>query len=63
MHLDFEVGDIEGVVQRASAAGAKLEGEIRSFNWGRLATMSDPFGHGFCLVQHQGRGYDYVASP
>ena len=25
---------------------------------GRLALLSDPFGHGFCLFELQGRGYD-----
>jgi predicted enzyme related to lactoylglutathione lyase len=60
VHLDFEVTDIEGAVQRALAAGAKLEGKLQSFSWGRLATMSDPFGHGFCVLQFTGRGYDEV---
>jgi len=37
--------------------GAKLEGELQSFSGGRLATMSDPFGHGLCFVQWLGKGY------
>ena len=61
VHIDFEVEDVEQAVKRAAAAGAILEGEIRSFNWGRLATLSDPFGHGFCLIELVGRGYDEVA--
>ena len=61
MHLDFEVADIGTAVERAVAAGARLENEPRSFNWGRLATLSDPFGHGFCLLQFTNRGYDAVA--
>ena len=61
VHLDFVVDDIAAAVQRASAAGATLEGGIRSFNWGRLAVMADPFGHGFCLLQFAGKGYDEVA--
>jgi predicted enzyme related to lactoylglutathione lyase len=61
IHLDFEVDDVEAAVQRALAAGAKLEGEIQTFAWGRIAMMSDPFGHGFCLLQFIGRGYDEVA--
>jgi predicted enzyme related to lactoylglutathione lyase len=60
VHLDFEVEDVEASVQRALAAGAKLEGNIQTFAWGRIAIMSDPFGHGFCLLQFLGRGYDEV---
>jgi len=57
VHLDFTVEDVSAAVGRALAAGAKLEGDIQSFAWGRLATLSDPFGHGFCLVQFAGEGY------
>jgi len=61
VHLDFEVADIGTAVERAVAAGARLENEPQSFNWGRLAMLSDPFGHGFCLLQFTDRGYDAVA--
>ena len=61
VHLDFEVQDISAAVARAARAGARLEGEIQCFRWGRLAVMSDPFGHGFCLVQFVGNGYDDAA--
>jgi predicted enzyme related to lactoylglutathione lyase len=61
MHLDFEVDDLEAVAARALAAGAIAEGEIRSANWGRIITMSDPFGHGFCLIELAEGGYDNVA--
>ena len=61
VHLDFAVEDVENAVNRAIAAGATLEGDIQSFNWGRLATLSDPFGHGFCLLQFAGNGYEEVA--
>jgi uncharacterized glyoxalase superfamily protein PhnB len=61
VHLDFQVADITAAVQRALDAGAKLESEIQSFQWGRLGTLSDPFGHGFCLVQLSANGYDEVA--
>ena len=61
VHLDFEVVDIDAAVERAVAAGARLENEPQSFNWGRLAMLSDPFGHGFCLSQFTARGYDAVA--
>jgi predicted enzyme related to lactoylglutathione lyase len=62
VHLDFAVEDVSAAVERAVSAGAKLETGIRSFPWGRLATLSDPFGHGFCLVQLAGNGYGEVES-
>lgn len=63
VHLDMVVDDIEASVQRATAAGAKLEQPVKASKWGKLALMSDPFGHGFCLVQFLGRGYDEIADP
>lgn len=60
VHLDFVVDDVDAAVNRAVAAGAMQEGETHTFVWGRLATMSDPFGHGFCLLQFKGKGYDQV---
>ena len=61
VHLDFAVEDISAAVERAIRAGATLEGTVQSHAWGHLATLSDPFGHGFCLLQFVGRGYDEVA--
>ena len=61
VHLDFVVSDLETATERAIAAGARLEGSIQQFVWGRQACMSDPYGHGFCLLQWQGGGYDAVA--
>ncbi len=61
VHLDFVVDDVEAAVARAVAAGARLEGEIDTAVWGRMANLADPFGHGFCLLQFLGRGYDEIA--
>lgn len=61
LHLDFVVDDVDVAVGRAVAAGARLEGKPQSFIWGRLATLSDPFGHGFCFVQWLNKGYDEVS--
>jgi predicted enzyme related to lactoylglutathione lyase len=61
IHLDFVVLDIESALERAVSAGARLERPIQSSKWGRLALLVDPFGHGFCLVQFLGRGYDEIA--
>ena len=62
VHLDIVVKDVDAAVQRAASAGAMLEGAVRASNWGKLALMADPFGHGFCLVQFVGRGYDEIAT-
>jgi uncharacterized glyoxalase superfamily protein PhnB len=51
VHLDFEVEDVMAATARAVRAGAVLEGEIQSFDWGHMATLHDPFGHGFCFLQ------------
>jgi predicted enzyme related to lactoylglutathione lyase len=58
VHLDFVVDDLDAALVRAQTAGARLEGDVRSDVWGKLALLSDPFGHGFCLLQFLGRGYD-----
>lgn len=63
LHLDFIVDDIQAAVQRALVAGAQLEGSIVMRKWGKLALLTDPFGHGFCLIEFLGRGYDEIAEP
>ena len=50
IHLDFVVDDVDAAVARACAAGAKLESAAQPRSWGRIAILSDPFGHGFCLL-------------
>ncbi len=61
VHLDFVVDELDAAVRRATAAGAKLERPAEKKPWGRIAILSDPFGHGFCLLEFQGRGYDEIA--
>ena len=60
VHLDFIVEDIGAAVKQAVSAGAVKEGETNSFAWGTLATMSDPFGNGFCLLAFAEGGYDHA---
>ncbi len=62
VHLDVVVDDIERAVDVAVSAGAVLEHEIRTNSWGKLAILADPFGHGICLVQFVGKGYDEIAT-
>lgn len=57
LHFDVAVDDLERAIARAVAAGAKLEHRTTEV-YGLMANMSDPFGHGFCLLQFIGRGYD-----
>lgn len=61
VHLDFVVDDIDGAVHKAISCGARLEQPVATQKWGKLALMADPFGHGFCLLQFLGRGYDEIA--
>ena len=60
VHLDFVVEDVDAAVRRATDAGAKLERPAESKAWGRIAILSDPFGHGFSLLELRGRGYGEV---
>jgi predicted enzyme related to lactoylglutathione lyase len=61
VHLDVVVDDVGEAVGCALQAGATLEGDIRAYNWGQIATMADPFGHGICFLQFLNRGYDEIA--
>ncbi len=61
VHIDLVVADIEEAVDRAVAAGARTETGVRINAWGKIAVLSDPFGHGFCLIEFLGRGYDEIA--
>jgi predicted enzyme related to lactoylglutathione lyase len=58
VHLDFVVGELDEAVARATAAGARLEAAASEHAYGRLALLADPFGHGFCLLEFRGKGYD-----
>ena len=58
VHIDVVVDDIEAALRRAVAAGAQAETDIRAAAYGKIAVLADPFGHGFCLIQFLGRGYD-----
>jgi len=61
VHLDVVVDDLDATLERALAAGARAETEIRTEAWGRIVVLADPFGHGLCLIQFLGRGYDEIA--
>jgi predicted enzyme related to lactoylglutathione lyase len=61
VHLDIVVDDLGAALSRAVAAGARLETEVRTAAWGKIVVLADPFGHGLCLIEFLGRGYDEVA--
>jgi lactoylglutathione lyase len=56
------VDDLDAALARALVAGARAEGDVREAEWGRIVQLADPFGHGWCLLQFLGRGYDEIAS-
>jgi predicted enzyme related to lactoylglutathione lyase len=58
VHLDFVVEDLDAALAQARRAGARFEGAVSEHVYGRLALCSDPFGHGFCLLQLRNGGYD-----
>ena len=58
VHADIVVDDVDEAVARAVAAGAKLETAAKDTAYGRIAMLADPFGHGFCLLQFNDKGYD-----
>lgn len=62
VHFDFIVPDLDAALARALAAGAKQESEPSEHAYGRLVLLSDPFGHGVCLLQFNAQGYDAIAT-
>jgi predicted enzyme related to lactoylglutathione lyase len=57
VHLDFVVDDLVAATERAIRAGAKCESECVEWRGSRCITFSDPFGHGFCLIEFDGETY------
>lgn len=61
VHLDIVTEDIQLSYQRALTAGASAESAIEDAPYGKIVSMSDPFGHGFCLIEFNEQGYDVIA--
>ncbi len=57
VHIDFVVDNIEHAAKRAIEAGALQEGECIEWRGSRWISFSDPWGHGFCLIEFTGDGY------
>ncbi|WP_420474981.1 VOC family protein [Noviherbaspirillum sp. ST9] len=57
VHMDFVVEDLQAAAGRAIGAGAVRESECVEWNGSKCITFSDPFGHGFCLIEFEGDTY------
>jgi catechol 2,3-dioxygenase-like lactoylglutathione lyase family enzyme len=57
VHVDFVVERVEEAAKRALAAGARQESQCVEWMGSKCITFSDPFGHGFCLIEFEGDGY------
>jgi predicted enzyme related to lactoylglutathione lyase len=57
VHMDFVVDDVIDAAKRAVSAGATQESECIEWNGSKCITFSDPFGHGFCLIEFAGESY------
>jgi len=57
VHVDFVVDDIDAAVARALNAGAQRESACIEWRGSKCVSFSDPFGHGFCLIELAGDGY------
>jgi uncharacterized glyoxalase superfamily protein PhnB len=51
VHLDIHVKNLKSALKKAVAAGAKKELVFEHEGHGSAAFCSDPFGHGFCLIE------------
>jgi predicted enzyme related to lactoylglutathione lyase len=51
VHLDIHVDDLRKALTQALAAGATQEQIFENPDHGSVAFCSDPFGHGFCLIE------------
>ena len=53
VHMDIHVDDLKAALARALNAGATKEMHFENAEHGSIAICSDPFGHGFCLIEHK----------
>lgn len=51
VHIDFVVDDLMKSAARALQAGAVQEGACVDWRGSKCISFSDPFGHGFCLIE------------
>jgi predicted enzyme related to lactoylglutathione lyase len=53
VHLDLHVDDLEAALAKALDAGATREQVFENPEHGSVAFCSDPYGHGFCLIERK----------
>jgi predicted enzyme related to lactoylglutathione lyase len=53
VHMDLHVDDFRAALAQALAAGAKQEQLFQNPKHPSVAFCSDPFGHGFCLIERR----------
>ena len=53
VHVDIHVDDFAAALARALQAGATQEQIFENPKHGSVAFCSDPFGHGFCIIQRK----------
>jgi predicted enzyme related to lactoylglutathione lyase len=53
VHLDIHVDDFAAALSKALEAGAAQEQLFENPKHGSVAFCSDPFGHGFCLIERK----------
>ena len=51
VHIDIHVDDLKVALAKALAAGAIQEQLFENVGHRSVAFCSDPFGHGFCLIE------------
>ncbi|MFC7518658.1 VOC family protein [Herbaspirillum sp. GCM10030257] len=57
VHVDFVVDNLNLAVKRVIDAGAIRETECVAWRRSKCITFSDPFGHGFCLIEFENETY------
>lgn len=53
VHIDFLVDDFKAALATAIAAGARQEQLHARPGYPSVAFCSDPFGHGFCIIENE----------
>lgn len=57
IHFDFVVDNVEEAAKRAVCAGARQESTCVEWMGSKCISLSDPFGHGFCVIEFAGESY------